>query len=798
MAFASLVEQLRSMSQAEIVALLSARPDLVEPPPSDVVALAERANAPYQLERVMRRLTGFERELLHGLVWLGGRESESAAGGGVVTVGFVTVDMVEALAATTPPVGSVLTGLHRLRTLGLAGVNRDGRWALTSPVGEGASIRPFGLGPRLDRRLARAASAELSLIAANLGLDSGGTKAELVGRITALLASPGGFASAMERLPQGCLSFVRAVDEGGGLFQTTDAALRHVEQIRALMSIGVLLPFGGNGFALSCDVQLVLRGGHPLQAWTVTAPIVIAQSAAEESGSTQSQPPPRRTVGDLDPSICALVLLPPGAASDTIARFGLRWRDSPVNALKTGGMGVKELRALSVSIGLDERSTARLVEFGALAGLLGMRAEQSVEVKTAGRSRRPVLAAPVDVLGPTATFDPWVAQGPAPRWWALVRTWFTCPWDVSRAGRRAHEDDKAIAPMSWAWEQPGDLVAIRKRVLSALLDVPAGIAVDRAALVRHVLWLGFEPFGEASEDPFTRVVDVLAEAALLGLVTDDGSDGLTPAGRRCALALVGSDTDLATFSPNAFVSAALDTFTVQADLTAIAPGELDVGVRTELGLLADVESTGAATVLRFSEASLRRALDAGRDAETIVNFLDTHARPSVPQSLRYLVDDVARRHGGLRIGTCTSYIRSDDQALLAEVFRQRKLAKAELQQLAPTVLISSLPTKKLLQQLREAGFLPVEEGPGGVVLGRTPVDVPSTGAGGAAGAGGRDPATRGSGSEFDLDRHAAPLPHVEPSTLRRLQQHRTSRPVDQEQLLDLARRLVARSASRET
>ena len=41
-----------------------------------------------------------------------------------------------------------------------------------------------------------------------------------------------------------------------------------------------------------------------------------------------------------------------------------------------------------------------------------------------------------------------------------------------------------------------------------------------------------------------------------------------------------------------------------------------------LGVLADVESKGGATVYRFTPESVRRALDAGRSASDLHAFLD--------------------------------------------------------------------------------------------------------------------------------------------------------------------------------
>ena len=105
-----------------------------------------------------------------------------------------------------------------------------------------------------------------------------------------------------------------------------------------------------------------------------------------------------------------------------------------------------------------------------------------------------------------------------------------------------------------------------------------------------------------------------------------------------------------------------------------------------LGVLADVESKGGATVYRFTPGSVRRALDAGRPPSDLHAFLATHSRTPVPQPLSYLVDDVARRHGHLRVGAASAYVRCDDDALLAEILADKRSAALRLRRLAPTVL----------------------------------------------------------------------------------------------------------------
>src|SRR5204862_6362338 len=149
-----------------------------------------------------------------------------------------------------------------------------------------------------------------------------------------------------------------------------------------------------------------------------------------------------------------------------------------------------------------------------------------------------------------------------------------------------------------------------------------------------------------------------------------GAGAITPAGRRLLAGDVAGAAD--TFA--AVLPAPVATIVIQADMTAVAPGRVTRELARELALLADVESTGHATVYRFSAASVRRALDAGRSATEIHELLTHVSSTPVPQPLTYLVDDIARRHGRIRIGVASAYIRCDDDAALGELMSDRRAA----------------------------------------------------------------------------------------------------------------------------
>ena len=167
---------------------------------------------------------------------------------------------------------------------------------------------------------------------------------------------------------------------------------------------------------------------------------------------------------------------------------------------------------------------------------------------------------------------------------------------------------------------------------------------------------------------------------------------------------------------DADLPAEVDHILIQSDNTAIAPGPLAQAVAQEMALLADVESRGGATVFRFSDATIRRALDHGKTGDDITKFLKATSKTPMPQPLEYLIADVAKKHGKLRVGATTSFIRCEDQSVIASIIGDKKLEGLGFRKIASEVIICDLEVDDAVNILRNAGYLPAVEDSKGILL----------------------------------------------------------------------------------
>jgi Helicase conserved C-terminal domain len=474
--------------------------------------------------------------------------------------------------------------------------------------------------------------------------------------------------------PQARTLLTQVVDRGGTA--TTSSELRTKASdppgpVQELLTSGLLLPRQGGAHWVPGDVGLAVRHGKttnepvdqpPTLALTERAPDLVDRTAA-------------------------------GAAFDAIRRIEVLldlWGTDPPVGLRSGGLAVRDLKAAARLVHADERTAALLVEVATMAGLLALGVDKE------GNSAW--LA--------TDGFDAWATRSPAQRWFEIAEAWLTSPRLVGRVGTKDPQGKtwNALAPELAAPLQ----VETRRAVLEILAETEPGQVLASGTGIgslKTALWWRRPRRPQARE---TMIVWAISEAAALGVL---GLDGMSQAGR----ALLRGDAAAADLALTPLLPPLVDQVTIQADLTAVASGPLESARARTLHLLADIESRGGATVYRFSAESVRRALDAGWSVAEIHEFLAGVSSTPIPQPLTYLIDDAARTFGNLRVGYAESFIRSDDETLIAELMHHPQATKWGLRRLAPTVMVSTAPVTVLLQRLREIGSAPVVEAADGSV-----------------------------------------------------------------------------------
>lgn len=536
--------------------------------------------------------------------------------------------------------------------------------------------------------------------------------------LAARLRSPLGITAALQRLPLPALEVMHAVEAGATGPAAIADRLGVEEHDEDLIGSMVLL---AEHALLWGDRDTVAPTGGPARVVPPAPADGTTGGTARRDGRAGDVPPPlpwhprppRPATMPLDPRTVAREAA--AAATATVGGAGAVLGAAPLTMLKAGGVGVRELRRVSRQVGAEVPAVRLWLELGYEAGLLD--------------------TADGDTLLATGAYDEWAAAEPAHRLVELIDAWDGLPGSPGCVTGPALIDDP--------W---GALIAeLRGGLLDVLADVPdgTGLADPVGYLTEALIWLRpllCRVVPEVGGDGHAAVVSaggieilapgvpvpgwpqragagaavsggsdavrhlvaaMLAEARLLGLVA---LGALTPLGR----ALRDPDPDELTRVAATVVAPATRTAIFQADLTAVVPGTPGAGLAGLLDAAADREARGTASTWRFSPVSVRRALDSGHDPDELAARLRAVATGGeLPQPLTYLIKDVGRRHGEVRVHQVASVLHTDDEALLAELLAAKALSRLALRRLAPTVLASACPAPETLEVLRAAGYAPV-------------------------------------------------------------------------------------------
>ncbi|MEU5243255.1 helicase C-terminal domain-containing protein [Streptomyces asoensis] len=725
----SLAAALRGRDDASLAALLRARPDLITPVPTDLTQLATRAGTRASVVRALERLDRFALQTAEALAVAGDPAAYDEL------LGLMAGDARDAAVADALP-GALAALREQALVWGDDGSLRLVRTAreLLAPSAQHPS--PTGLGPSVREATAGMSPGRIQELVAAVGLPSTHDSVSAVDALTALFTHRKKMAALLAQAPADSLDVLGRLVWGPPYGQiTADPAAR----LRWLLDRGLLLPTAPGTVVLPREVALHLREGRAHRAPEPVPPAVDPLVAH------------RPQVVDATAAGQAYTAL------TTVEELLKDWHEGGPPVLRAGGLSVRDLKRTAVALDVSEPMAAFWVELAYASGLLASDGEAD------------------ERYAATPEYDEWLERPPADRWAQLAQAWLAATRTSGVVGGRDLKE-RALSALGPGLDRSA-APEVRHRVLALLAGLPEGAAPQADAVLARLRWerplrgpqAGQAPQGQGPQGPHgahtsqgeedlrSRLARwTLTEAELLG-VTGRGalsSHGRALLGVRPAARPAGAADDaaqapagpgdklpahhrtaaagpVATPLPQPEQAAAtaaaarllapllpepLDHVLLQADLTAVAPGPLRRPLADVLNVLADVESKGGATVYRFTPGSVRRALDAGRSASDLHAFLAEHSRTPVPQPLAYLIDDVARRHGHLRVGAASAYVRCDDDALLNEILADKRAAALRMRRLAPTVLAAQVDPASLLEGLRAMGFAPAAESAEGDVL----------------------------------------------------------------------------------
>lgn len=704
----ALSKELEARSDDSLRALFAARPDLISPMAPDFAALAARASARVSVQRALERLNKPEMQVLETLHLC----TNTDTGHSVSAAGLKKVIAGSTLAALDPILAKLqeLALIHRADPpVGSPPTSSRQRFYL--PVGslkDVIGIYPAGLGRsytelvRLQPAFAqRAVQLVAELHQSGLGIHPASTPMDAALALQRWTSNPAELRAILATAPERTVGLLEkfgswamgAVPQAQRRASVTHES-RDVGPIDWLLARGLLVPLDASHVELPHSVGLALRGGAIVDDFTLAPPV-------PELGHTSAAL--RRNAAM-------------GAIAETLRLTGellFAVREQPLATLRSGGVGVRELRRLAESVRNGVHETAILLELAALAGLLRLDVDSSTWVQP------PSLE--------------WLNLPRQEQWLWLVNAWLASERAPSLVGQPLTGSSSSpthqgaagttINALSAEAQRP-DAPVVRRRVLEILNELTAEAAapdgkapvLDARAVLQRAEWA--QP--RMSRRFSSLVRGILEEATLLGLM---GSGALTQLGS----AIADAQPEQAMTILGEHLPAAVNHILLQADLTAVAPGYLAPELSETLLLMADAEGQGPASIYRFSAATIRRALDAGQDAESLLAFLREHSATDVPQPLAYLIQDTASRHGRLRVGTSASFIQSDDETAITDLLQEARTSVLSLVRIAPTVLTSSASPRETARVLRELGLSPaVQEAEPAVVRFKRTTAVPGS------------------------------------------------------------------------
>ncbi|MEN9324956.1 MAG: hypothetical protein RL414_710, partial [Actinomycetota bacterium] len=336
----------------------------------------------------------------------------------------------------------------------------------------------------------------------------------------------------LKKAPEGALQLLQKMAWGPPRGQVADVKKANAN-VKWLLENRFLVAIDSQNVLMPREVGLHLRDGKLFQSLAPLKPVL--------SGTKRGQK-------DVDQAAIANI--------STFIRWAEElahnWSDEAPEALRSGGLGVRDLKHTAEHLGVSEECSGFVAEILYIAGLVVIDTD--------------------DQILPTAAFDAWLTRDSEERWHSVVSLWL----ETSRvAGLIGKGDGKNVAALGPELDR-STISALRKLTLGILSENP-GIDPDLDSIHELLTWI--TP-ARANRD-YTEWT--LREAEWLGIT---GQGALSTFGK----ALIAGDElgiDKALPQP-------VDHILIQADNSAIAPGPLTLEIANAIGTIADIESRGGA------------------------------------------------------------------------------------------------------------------------------------------------------------------------------------------------------------
>ena len=338
---------LADLPDERLIRLLAVRPDLTQPPPGTIAALAARAQARQSVKAATDELDFLRLAVLDALLML---HADTAA---------IPLTKLLELIGDRASEETVTAAIDDLRERALV-------WGDTTVrvAPEAASSLPWSPGQA----------------------------------IVEVDQSPDGIADRLAGADEAQLELLRKLLEGSPMGRTRDAApgTPPDRPVQRLLAAGLLRQLDADTVILPRLVGQVLRGELP-------GPVALTEPDPAISTTT---------VADVD-AVAA------GAVIDLLRETELVLETlgaTPVPELRSGGLGVRDVKRLTKVTGIDERRLGLILEVASAAGLIAVGLPEPEPPDGAGPYWAPTVAADRFVESPTAF-----------KWHLLASTWLDLP-----------------------------------------------------------------------------------------------------------------------------------------------------------------------------------------------------------------------------------------------------------------------------------------------------------------------------------------------------------------------------------